>query len=325
MFVAWVTTNLSQRIVGRLVQLPAPVTFILSQLAGNIARRWNLSPGADGARIAATRSLMEIPFLTLAALTRNVNDAGSGNRLNLTINVAGIDVAVAEFVSDHPRSQGYLRRAEAVVSFQLTSLTDSSVRIGTRGDDAWSPEHILLIGQDSRGHVHPIAMETDLTRWLSTDASEGALTIPLRLLAPAQLNTPIRRLLLVVRTADEGDAETDDPVQLQITGSGTIFFSEVITNTPQDDLDRGKSNWYEFPVPAASAFTLSDLRAAQAEATLTMLGDDAWLPGGLFLFGLDTASGRPTQVIPLAEQAVWRDGWLSTDEDEGRRVAHLHI
>src|SRR5262245_6232816 len=33
MFVAWVTTNLSQRIVGRLVQLPAPVTFILSQLA----------------------------------------------------------------------------------------------------------------------------------------------------------------------------------------------------------------------------------------------------------------------------------------------------
>src|SRR5262245_6071134 len=35
MFVAWVTTNLSQRIVGRLVQLPAPVTFILSQLAYN--------------------------------------------------------------------------------------------------------------------------------------------------------------------------------------------------------------------------------------------------------------------------------------------------
>jgi hypothetical protein len=56
-----------------------------------------------------------------------------------------------------------------------------------------------------------------------------------------------------------------------------------------------------------------------------MLGDDAWLPGGLFLFGLDTASGRPTQVIPLAEQAVWRDGWLSTDENEGHKVAHLGI
>src|ERR1035438_6418726 len=33
MFVVSVTTNLSQRIAGRLVQLPAPVTFILSQLA----------------------------------------------------------------------------------------------------------------------------------------------------------------------------------------------------------------------------------------------------------------------------------------------------
>ena len=34
MFVASVTTNLSQRIGGRLVHLPAPVTFILSQLGG---------------------------------------------------------------------------------------------------------------------------------------------------------------------------------------------------------------------------------------------------------------------------------------------------
>src|ERR1035441_5106417 len=35
MFVVSVTTNLSQRIAGRLVQLPAPVTFILSQLGGH--------------------------------------------------------------------------------------------------------------------------------------------------------------------------------------------------------------------------------------------------------------------------------------------------
>src|ERR1039458_4224106 len=38
MFVVSVTTNLSQRIAGRLVQLPAPVTFILSQLGP----RWPL-------------------------------------------------------------------------------------------------------------------------------------------------------------------------------------------------------------------------------------------------------------------------------------------
>src|SRR6185503_6144440 len=35
MFVAWVTTNLSQRIGGRPVHHPAPVTFILSQLGAD--------------------------------------------------------------------------------------------------------------------------------------------------------------------------------------------------------------------------------------------------------------------------------------------------
>ena len=86
----------------------------------------------------------EINFLNLAALTRDLDDAGSPNQLNITINVAGIDVAVAEFVADHPEAQGYLQRAEAVVSFDSESLTNSSVRIGNRGDNAWAPQHILL-------------------------------------------------------------------------------------------------------------------------------------------------------------------------------------
>src|ERR1035438_519110 len=43
MFVVSVTTNLSQRIAGRLVQLPAPVTFILSQLG----RRLHSEKGLD--------------------------------------------------------------------------------------------------------------------------------------------------------------------------------------------------------------------------------------------------------------------------------------
>ncbi len=38
MFGAWVTTNVSQRIVGLLVQLPAPVTFNMSQLGAELLR-----------------------------------------------------------------------------------------------------------------------------------------------------------------------------------------------------------------------------------------------------------------------------------------------
>jgi hypothetical protein len=257
-----------------------------------------------------------VPFLRLAALTRDINDSGSSDRLNLTVNVAGIDVAVVDFVADHPESQGYLRRAEAVVELESTALTDSSVRIGTRGDDSWAPQHIFLFGQTSRGSVIPLAMETDISTWLSSDASEGALTIPLRLVELGGADIPIQRLLLLVSTADRRDAGTEDTVQLEIRGpNGPNFFSAVIKNTPQDDLDRNRSNWYEFPV--SPPFTTHDFNVAHGRITLTMLGEDAWLPGSLFLFGLDTATGRPTRLVPLASVPTWDKGWLSADESEG--------
>ena len=263
-----------------------------------------------------------VPFLRLAALTRDIDDAGSSDRLNLTVNVAGIDVAVVDFVADHPEAQGYLRRAEAVVELESTSLTDSSVRIGTRGDDAWAPQHILLFGQTSRGSVVPLAMETGISTWLSSDAGEGALTIPLRLVGLGGSDIPIQRLLLLVSTADRRDAGTGDHVQLEIRGpNGPNFFSAVITNTPQNDLGRGLSNWYEFPV--SPPFTMHDFNVAQGQITLTMLDDDAWLPSSLFLFGLDTPTGRPTHLVPLASVPVWDKGWLSTDESEGSESARL--
>jgi hypothetical protein len=153
----------------------------------------------------------EVPFLYLAALTRDVDDAGSSDQLNVSINVDGIDVAVAEFVADHPEAQGYLQHAVAVVSFNSESLTNSSVRIGNRGDDAWAPQDILLFGNTSRESVVPIAMETDLTEWLSSDANEGALTLPLRLVGLGGSDTLIHRLLLLVRTADEGRRRDGQP------------------------------------------------------------------------------------------------------------------
>jgi hypothetical protein len=259
----------------------------------------------------------EIPFLRLAALTRDVEDAGSPDQLNLTINIDGIDVAVAEFIADRPAAQGYLRRAEAVVSFNSEALTNSSVRLGMRGDDAWAPRHVLLFGQTSRDSVVPLAMETDLSGWLSADASEGALTIPLRLVALGGSDMLIQRLLLLVNTADKRDAGTDSLVQLQLKADANLLFSEVITDTAQDDMERALSNWYEFGV--SSPFT----RAGIDGITLTMLGDDAWLPASLFLFGLNTASGRPTHLVPLASVPVWNKGWLSSDESEGTKVVRL--
>jgi hypothetical protein len=98
-------------------------------------------------------------LLVLAALTRDVDDAGSPDLLNVTFNVDGVDVAVADFRADHPQAQGYLQDIQAVTTYHALSLTNSSVRIGNRGDNAWAPKHILLFDDFWSRDAFPIAME----------------------------------------------------------------------------------------------------------------------------------------------------------------------
>ena len=262
-----------------------------------------------------------VPFLWLAALTRGITDAGSGDPLTISINVNGIDVAVADFFSEHGQSQGYVQHAKAVVNFDSSALTNSSVRLGIRGDNAWAPQHVLLFGQADKGDVIPIAMETDLTQILSSDVSEGLLTIPLRLLAPAGYNTPIRRLLMLVGTSDVDDAGTKNNVLMQIFINGSLAFSQALPSTPQDDLQQGISNWYYFDVQPA--FTMSQFEGMSGRIELTILGYDAWLPSHVFLFGLDTASGRPTQLSPIVTLPKWQNSDLSTDPHEGNKTIYL--
>lgn len=264
----------------------------------------------------------EVNFLYLAALTRDLDDAGSPDQLSITINVDGIDVAVAEFLAEHSEAQGYLQHAVAIVSFYSESLTNSSVRIGNRGDDAWAPQAILLFAVTDGGVVIPIAMETDLTQWLSSDGNEGALTLPLRLVGRGDSSTLIHRVLLLVHTADRDDAGTDSPVRLQVVDlNGQLRMSELITNTqtdtPQDDLERGVSNWYCLPV--RTPFTQREIDSAGSigRIELEILGEDAWRPESLFLFGLDTLAGRPTKLVPLVSKRTWQSGVLSQDEEEG--------
>ena len=268
----------------------------------------------------------ELQFrLCLAALTRDADNAGSPDRLNVTINVNGNDVTVAEFIAEHPAAQGYLQHAERNAHFDPELLTNSSVRIGNRGDNAWAPQHVLLFGHaDPRWNVVPIAMETDLTKWLSSDATEGALTLPLRLVGLGGSDTLIHRLLLLVRTADEDDAGTDSPLLLRVNNeNGQLLASEPVTDTPQDDLERGVSNWYYLPRdhPLQTPFREADLGLFSIE--LEILGEDAWLPDSLYLFGLDTPVGRPTKLVPLSSNPIWRMGVLSQAESEGKPKVQL--
>ena len=49
---------------------------------------------------------------------------------------------------------------------------------------------------------------------------------------------------------------------------------------------------------------------------LRINGDDAWLPDSIFVYGFDTAEGRPSEIVPLVSIPDWTEGIMSTDPDE---------
>jgi hypothetical protein len=278
--------------------------------------------------------------LWLAALTKNEDDAGSDNRFNLTIDVDGVDVVDKDFIlawgvpaQGGAPAQGHdgLEQGQAgfqesgVLStpFESNALTNSSIRLGIRGDDAWGPQHVLLLGRTqpafTPGRIVALAMETDLTHWLSSDSSEGHLTMRLRLVGSGSSTTVIRRVLLLVYTDHGSDVETDSPIQLQIAAGGALVLDQQISDTPQDDLEQYTANWYFLDVDVP--FTKSDIGGI----SLSILGTDAWLPKTVFVFGLDTEAGRPNEVVALVTIPEWGLGWLSADPQEGNQSIALPV
>jgi hypothetical protein len=263
-----------------------------------------------------------IDHLWFATLTKNEDDAGSENLLNLTINIDGIDVVDTSVAWMLQQAEAYFLIANRdFTPFDSNDLTNSSIRLGIRGDDCWVPQHILIFGHAQRLFV-PLAIETDLDTALSTDTDEGHLTMPLRLVSLGSSLMLIRRVLLLVDTSGEDNAGTDSPIQLEITAAGSIALQQQIPDTAQSDEERFRANWYFLDVPAP--FTKSDV-ISNGGITLSILGTDAWLPDNVVLFGLDTESGRPTEMVPLVAVIDWKLGWLSADPHEGKQSMTLPL
>jgi len=274
--------------------------------------------------------------LFLATLTKNEEDAGTdAGKLNLTVNANGDDVVDLDFgflngsglSSGLGPDSGWLSDGQAALSdkkldapFNTSQLNPLSVRLGNRSDDAWAPQHVLLFGIAETG-AEPIAMETDLEHWLSTDSEEGKLTMPVRLVDPGTSITVIRRVLLLVYTESGIDVETDSPIQLQISTNNAIVLQETVFDTPQDDLEQYTANWYF--MKAAVPFTRAEV--IKGHIRLSIKGTDAWLPKRVFIFGLDTEEGRPNNVVRLVSIANWDLGTLSADPSEGKEVVDLPV
>jgi hypothetical protein len=269
-----------------------------------------------------------IDVLWLAHLNRDTEDAGSDSTVNLTINVDGEDVLDRNFGHNVGDGEAYLNGGNQLEApFDSASLTNSSVRIGVRGDDAWSPGDVLVFGHSlaefQSGVAVPLAMETGLTEFLSTDASEGPLTVPLRRIDAGNSNTVIRRVLLVVHTQwSTEDSGTDSAIQLEVFAGENLVLREEIHDTSQSDLEEATSNWYV--MNALVPFTRGEVQAG-GRIVLSILGSDAWKPMVLFVFGLDTAIGRPNQVVSLVSRPVWGPRWMSTDTSEGDPSVELTV
>jgi hypothetical protein len=289
-----------------------------------------------------------INTLFLATVTATNEDAETDSQLVLTINETGDRPDVVHFTLPNSiqrdqesgqanlyeiKEEQFATRGSRV--FDPLKLNTSSIRLGIRGDDAWTGASIFLWGQQKEdGLIVPLALQTaresgpaQLPNFtISTDiddAPRSSVPLPRTQLGAAIL--PIRRMILLLSTADEDDAGTDNPIRLQIvTKDGRLVVDRIFKDTVQDDLEQAQANFYY--VPVESTFSRPELD--DKSIRLSIIGNDAWLPDRLFLFGLSDDESVPNTVefvIPMVHLPEWPFGVLSGDSDEGKESVNLPL
>jgi hypothetical protein len=295
----------------------------------------------------------QLGHLWLGTVTAGFRGSGTNSRVVLIINVDGIKMDdLHHTFSD--TSQDDLERNQANIyevtqehintvtgflpdTVDTNTLNTSSIRIATRGGDAWIPKSVLVWGREQRdaGEVVPLGLVIDLRPsitfsgtlagvTLSTDSDEGQISFGVPRMTPGGAAMLIRGLIVAMVTANADDAGTDDLIHIRITtADGRVVVERSITDTAQKDQEEGQANMYF--VPVGTPFSRAELSDRSIE--LSIRGDDAWLPGSFFLFGL--GEKLPAAFSPLVEPLVhlgtWSLGWLSTDSDEGRETVTLPL
>jgi hypothetical protein len=269
--------------------------------------------------------------LYLAMFTKGERDAETKDNLNVSVNIDGRDVVSKNTLQWAILRDDMIHRGNASIapvphtleepiSFESNLLTNSSVRVGITGDDWWAPEHILLLGRNPNGYYVPLAGEWNINTSLSTDFSDAhgpyaRLTMPLRLVRLGGHNISFRGVLFLVKTSHVDNADSTNPIRLVITnGDGITVLNQEIGDTPQDDRFEKSDNWYT--LNAQRTFNTEELNGGRI--TLSIRGQDAWLPKQVFLYALNTTEGRPSWMSTLLSVSNWNLGWLSENTSEGQ-------
>jgi hypothetical protein len=264
-----------------------------------------------------------MPFignLWIATLTRTRRDSGTKSELVVIMNQNELDVVHRDLGFGSKETGGAnLHRHD--ISEQQVLPENYYMRIGTRGADLWRPSVIAAWGERfTTGNVVPLGYDEVIETVLSTDSSEGRISLPVRPIGRGGVRTDIQRVMLVTVTQG-GDAATDSPIHVRITAGESVVVDHTIPEAGQFDLESLESNVYFLPV--LSPFRRSQLR--DSSIVLSIEGDDAWLPWMVGMFGLDAASEQPRTMVPLVHVHPWEFGWLSKDAEEGAESVTLPL
>jgi hypothetical protein len=182
-FVVW-----GERFTGGAIVPLAIETGISAQLStdsseGNAALPLRL--------VGTGSSSMNINRLLLMMTTANSDDAGTNDKINLTITTTGGEVVDFDIPDtpqdDQERGQANLYFVSVNSPFTRNSLGSNSIRLSTSGTDAWRPASLFLFGlDDAAGRPEALVPLVNLRSWplaqLSTDSSEGSGSVTLPLL-----------------------------------------------------------------------------------------------------------------------------------------------
>jgi hypothetical protein len=256
-----------------------------------------------------------MPFirnLWVASLTSSLPDSGTDSDLVVIMNQNQLDVVHRNLsFGSVDTGGGKLYRHDIAESQILPE--NYYLRIGTRGDDAWRPRVIAAWAERfTTGNVVPLGYHEQIETVLSTDTSEGRISLPVPRPGPFNVRTQINRVMLITGT-NVGDSATDSKIHVRITSGDTAVVDHTIPDTSQDDLEGAEGNVYFLPVNMP--FTRSQLN--DASIVLSIDGNDAWLPVVVVMFGLGSSNGPFSAMVPLVHAHPWSFGVLSTDPSEG--------
>lgn len=190
-------------------------------------------------------------------------------------------------------------------------------RLGIRGADAWWPEFVFLWGdqddpQQGGYRIQPIGVENFTPFKLSTDESEGRLSIPLKQAYIGGPYTRLQRMLIMVENSDKPHAGTKGDIFLRFyTQKGLL--TEVSLGDERLSTPGGLLVAIHYP-PAD--YYMNEITTILLETA----SKDAWLPQSFYIFAFDNQADDYEAIVPLVNISNWSQagmGQLSSDPGEG--------